>query len=143
MKAITITGKGKVALSEVKKPDHASVGHVIIKMKAMGINAGDKFLIRKEKKVGRGVLECRLVSEGARGFGIGHRSRGGFLLVVDEDPFPGGSEPHSAAGILMDVTPRVGGGPNDPGMGEGTIGLGFDARQAVTLGDPVQPGCMA
>ena len=45
MKAITITGKGEVALSEVKKPDHASVGHVIIKMKAMGINAGDKFLI--------------------------------------------------------------------------------------------------
>ncbi|CAM4046062.1 NADPH:quinone reductase [Pedobacter westerhofensis] len=45
MKAIIITGEGKVALNEVPQPDEASSGHVIIKMKAMGINAGDKFLI--------------------------------------------------------------------------------------------------
>lgn len=45
MKAITITGKGQVALNEVPQPQKASSGHVIIKMKAMGINPGDKFLI--------------------------------------------------------------------------------------------------
>lgn len=45
MKAITITGKGQVALTEVPQPEQASAGHLIIKMKAMGINPGDKFLI--------------------------------------------------------------------------------------------------
>jgi NADPH:quinone reductase-like Zn-dependent oxidoreductase len=45
MKAITITGKGQVALTEIPQPEQAKSGHVIIKMKAMGINPGDKFLI--------------------------------------------------------------------------------------------------
>ena len=45
MKAITITGKGQVSLSEVPQPEKAVSGHIIIKMQAMGINAGDKFFI--------------------------------------------------------------------------------------------------
>jgi NADPH2:quinone reductase len=45
MKAITIIGKGEVILSDVPKPEKVSPGHLIIKMKAMGINAGDKFFI--------------------------------------------------------------------------------------------------
>jgi NADPH2:quinone reductase len=45
MKAITITGKGQVALTEVPKPEQTSAGHVLINMSAMGINPGDKFLI--------------------------------------------------------------------------------------------------
>ncbi|TSJ36513.1 zinc-binding dehydrogenase [Mucilaginibacter corticis] len=45
MKAITMTGKGQVALTEVPKPEQVSAGHLLIKMSAMGINPGDKFLI--------------------------------------------------------------------------------------------------
>jgi NADPH2:quinone reductase len=45
MKAITIIRKGEVTLNDVPKPEKASPGHIIIKMKAMGINAGDKFFI--------------------------------------------------------------------------------------------------
>jgi len=45
MKAITIIEKGQVTLSDIPKPEKASTGHLIIKMKAMGINAGDKFFI--------------------------------------------------------------------------------------------------
>jgi NADPH2:quinone reductase len=45
MKAITIITKGKVALSEVPQPEKAGAGHLIIKMRSMGINAGDKFFI--------------------------------------------------------------------------------------------------
>lgn len=45
MKAITIIGKGRVALSEVPQPEKPAAGHLIIKMKSMGINAGDKFFI--------------------------------------------------------------------------------------------------
>ncbi len=45
MKAITIIGKGHVTLSDVAQPEKASAGHVIIEMTAMGINAGDKFVI--------------------------------------------------------------------------------------------------
>ena len=45
MKAITITGKGQVALTEVPQPEQASKGHLVIKMQSMGINPGDKFLI--------------------------------------------------------------------------------------------------
>ena len=45
MKAITITGKGQVALNEVPQPNEATSGHVIIKMNALGVNAGDKFFI--------------------------------------------------------------------------------------------------
>jgi NADPH2:quinone reductase len=45
MKAITIVGKGQVALSEVPQPEKAGAGHLIIKMQSMGINAGDKFFI--------------------------------------------------------------------------------------------------
>lgn len=45
MKAITITGKGQVALNEVPQPKKVSAGHIIIKMISMGINPGDKFFI--------------------------------------------------------------------------------------------------
>lgn len=45
MKAITIIDKGQVALSEVPQPEKAAAGYMIIKMKSMGINAGDKFFI--------------------------------------------------------------------------------------------------
>jgi NADPH2:quinone reductase len=45
MKAITIIGKGQVALSEVPQPEKAAAGHLIIRMQSMGINAGDKFFI--------------------------------------------------------------------------------------------------
>lgn len=45
MKAIVITGKNSVAVKEVPKPEQAAPGHLIIKMKAMGINGGDLLTI--------------------------------------------------------------------------------------------------
>jgi len=45
MKAIIITGKGQVTVSEVPQPEKPDQGHIIIKMNTMGINAGDKLLI--------------------------------------------------------------------------------------------------
>ena len=45
MKAITIIGKGRVALRDVPRSEKAAAGYMIIKMKSMGINAGDKFFI--------------------------------------------------------------------------------------------------
>src|SRR6187402_3156469 len=105
--------------------------------------AGQKFLVGKEKETGRVVLERGLISEGARGFRIGHRLHWGILVVVNEDTSPGRAKPDAAPVVLVDV-PRGGGGRlHDSRVAERTVGLRFDAGEGIGFRDPEPPGYIA
>ena len=87
MKAIVINGKNSVALQNVPQPESATPGHMIIKMRSMAINAGDRLGITgtmpgffpKSKYNIAGVSGVGKVVE--TGEGVPERFRGKWVTV--------------------------------------------------------------